>query len=221
MRRLTCSARVAACTLLLTFLSVSGPARADERPLIWAPSKIADNAYAVKMGIRLPAEVASIGADLGIHASETGKIPRHGTPVKLWVRLASSSSSGTAHASSREVNLSVDAVKGASNLAVASVRNWIVTPDFELESRRALSLDCNSYERHCHKFHASQAARLVASETETALVAQGSFATGGAAVESRIGIEQRLWGTVDLGLSVANPGRDAVGSVTARYALNW
>ncbi|PWE55568.1 hypothetical protein DEM27_16090 [Metarhizobium album] len=224
MKSSTCATRILARTIALCLFLPGGVAFADERPLIWSPSKIAGNSYGVRMGVRLQqtgSASASLGAEVAVKASESGKIGKHGTPVQIWATVASSRGTGTARSSTREVNFRLDAVNGSGNAAVASLHTWIVTPSLDLESNRSVSLGCNGYKSRCRDFRLSQTARLVASGSGTALVAQAGVAGRGAGVHGRVGIEQKIWGAIDFGVSVANPDRAAVGSVTAKYALNW
>lgn len=222
MNRTTRRVRLSACAGIMSIGGLVSPALADDSPLVFTPSKIDRNAYKVRMGVKLPTTLdTSVGADVSVLASEDGRIRPKGMPVKIWGALGARSGQGSGSVRNREISAQFNTVTGQSNVAVSNSRTWIVTPGLDFESHRALQLSCNSYEKHCSSFSASQSARASLAQTGTAFVAQATVSGMHADIGGRIGIEQTVSEHLNLGLALDNPMSAPVGSVTARYALNW
>ena len=222
MQIVSCRARRLACALLISVASFAPISKADDKPLLWLPSKTADNSYAVTMGVRLPAPVETrIGADVAVQASKDGRIGKGGTPVKIWGALTASSGAGTARTASRAAKIQFNAVNGDGHLDLSNVRAWIASPTLDIESQRSLTLGCNTFHKQCATLSASQRAKLSLSQTGTAVVLEGRLSGIDGRFGSRFELEQTLMQRLDLSLSLSNPASAPVGSVTARYAMNW
>src|ERR1041385_1888737 len=77
-----------ACAFMTVMMS-AGNGHADDRPLIWSPSKNSDTSYGVRLGLRLPSELQpEAGINLGLD-SDKGAVVN--TPVRFWGKVTASS----------------------------------------------------------------------------------------------------------------------------------
>lgn len=150
-------------------------------------------------------------------ATGTGKV-RAASPFGFW-GLFSRKNAGTAHDIAEAVEVQFNAATGAGNVGVRSTRHWI-TRRLDVETRRAIAIQCNAYESHCGSTRFSQTALIAAPVTGTALIAQGSIENGRLHVFEQFGIEQKF-GKLSLGAAVTNPASAPRGILSAQYALNW
>ncbi|MCA1366187.1 hypothetical protein I6F15_02045 [Bradyrhizobium sp. BRP14] len=193
---------------------------ADDRPLIWTPSKTGANAYRLRFGMRLPGSWdTTAGADLSVRATPVGKIERPDAPIRLW-GSASRKNKRLAVTSSSQMSIDFNALSGAGSVGAGTARTWIVTPTFDAEVHRSIGLQCNAYENHCGKPRLTQSARITSSASRTSIVAQSQLSGDGLRGLSRIGVEQKF-GNLHLGAAVADPLLAPRSVLNLRYSLSW
>lgn len=215
--------RAAACVAsILVFSSAPAAFAGDASGYVWTPSKTGSNAYKLRMGAKVPAGRwdVSAGPEVSVSANDSGRVAEGGASAGFWGLFTRSRGSGTARTTTQDVNVNFSATSGAGNVGISSNRRIILTPRFDLESRRAVTMQCNAYESHCGQARVTQTTRVRAVETNTTLVAQSSAEVGRVRSLDQIGLEQ-TFGKVTLGASVSDPSREARGVFSARYSLNW
>ncbi len=214
----TVLARGVACGLSILVLLPAAAWSAEDRPLIWSPSRTGINAYALKMGARF-GQRWSAGTEVSIAATTAGRV-QEPPPVGLWGRFSRKNGTDTARSLSQDVDIKFDAPSGTGTVGLSSTRRWIATRRLDVVSQRSVSLQCTAYDHHCGSARLSQSMRIVAAGTGTAIVAQGGINDGRLRALDRLGIEQTL-GRLSIGAAISNPVSKPLGSITARYALNW
>lgn len=215
-------ARLAAAGIVLicTGQSPQFASAADDRPLIWSPSKTGANAYKLRLGVRRTGRWnTSAGAEVAMGATRTGKISPPGAPVRLWGMASRESGRGAVRRSS-QVSVDYNALRGTGNFGAGTARSWIVTPTLDAEVHRSIALQCNAYESRCSEPKLTQSAKVLSPVSRTSLTVQSQASSSGLSGVSRIGVEQNF-GNLRLGAAVADPLLEPRSVFDISYSMRW
>ncbi|MFC0809137.1 MULTISPECIES: hypothetical protein [Sinorhizobium] len=219
-RRIPTRLAAAGIVLICVGKSPQFASAADDRPLIWSPSKTGANSYKFRFGVRRTGRWnTSAGAEVSMDATRSGKINPPGAPVRLWGTASRGSGRGAVTRSS-QVSVDYNALRGAGNFGAGTARSWIVTPTLDAEVHRSIAIQCNAYESRCSEPKLTQSAKLVSPASRTSLTVQSQVSRDGVSGVSRIGVEQNF-GNLRLGAAVADPLLEPRSVVDVRYSLKW
>lgn len=210
------------CAILapLMLMIAAGQSFADEKPLIWTPTKNSDTSYAVKLGMRLPDELQSeAGINLGLDAQKNAVV---NTPVKFWGKVTASSIQTPAYQLKRDIRINLDAVTGSGAARVVMSEKAIASEALDVELNRQYGV---RYDGAASSWvgEASQSVRLSRTGTGTAVILQAKALDtfreigGGIAVEQKVSERLSLNGSIEQ--TTASAG--ATSNISARYTFKW
>lgn len=196
-------------------------AKADDKPLIWAPSKLSDTAYAARIGLRLPDyDFASVGAQLGVNSTTVGGPVT--TPVILWAKVKMQALQTPASQLDRQVDINVDALKAQIQAQMSYNSRRIVTPDIDLDLKRAVTINYNDALGAWGNIAATQTIRLSNPNAGNAIVISASTNDGLSHIVSGVAVEQRLGKRIRItGGITQQSGNAPAASFNARYNIRW
>lgn len=211
----------AGAALASMLLISTGSALADERPLIWAPTKNSDTSYAVKLGLRLPNELQTeAGVNFGLDASRRGAVVN--TPVRLWGKVTASSIQTSAYQLKRDVRINLDAVTGSSAAGVTMSEKRIASEAVDIELNRQYGVRYDGAAA-AWKGEASQSVKFSRAGTGTAVIIEAKALDtfkelgAGIAVEQKVSERLSFNGRID---QTTNPGKPT-SNIGARYTFKW
>lgn len=213
--------RIGSAFAAISLISSAGLAFADERPLIWAPSKSSDTSYAVKLGLRLPSELETeAGIKLGLDASSRGAVVN--TPVKVWGRVTASSIQTPAYQLKRDIRLNLDAMTGSSLAGVSLSERRIATEKLDVEISRDYGVHYDGV-ASTWRGEASQSVKVSRVDSGTAVIVKASALDtfreigGGISLEQKIGRRLSLNGSIEQTTASDGP----TSNLGARYTFKW
>lgn len=198
----------------------AGKTMAEDRPLIWAPSKNSDTSYAVKLGLRLPNELQpEAGINFGLD-SQKGAVVN--TPVRFWGKVTASSIQTPAYQLKRDIRVNLDAVTGSSGAGVLMSEKRIASEALDVELSRQYGV---RYDGGTDNWvgEASQSVKVSRSGTGTAVILEARALdtfkelAGGVAVEQKISERLSLNGRIDQATNAGKP----TSNIGARYTFKW
>lgn len=199
----------------------AGSALADERPLIWAPTKNSDTSYAVKLGLRLPNELQTeAGINLGLDASNRGAVVN--TPVRFWGKVTASSIQTPAYQLKRDIGVNLDAVSGSSAARVTMSEKRIASETLDVELSRQYGVRYDGA-ADAWKGEATQSVKFSRAGTGTAVIIEAKALDtfkelgGGIAVEQKVTERLSLNGRIDQTTNADRP----TSNIGARYTFKW
>ncbi|MGI2032267.1 hypothetical protein ACRQ1B_07705 [Rhizobium panacihumi] len=199
----------------------AGSAFADERPLIWAPTKNSDTSYAVKLGLRLPNELQTeAGINLGLDASNRGAVVN--TPVRFWGKVTASSIQTPAYQLKRDIGVNLDAVSGSSAARVTMSEKRIASETLDVELSRQYGVRYDGA-ADAWKGEATQSVKFSRAGTGTAVIIEAKALDtfkelgGGIAVEQKVTERLSLNGRIDQTTNADRP----TSNIGARYTFKW
>lgn len=193
---------------------------ADEKPLIWTPTKNSDTSYAVKLGMRLPDELQSeAGINLGLDSQKNAVV---NTPVRFWGKVTASSIQTPAYQLKRDIRINLDAVTGSGGARVIMSEKAIASEAMDVELNRQYGV---RYDGTASNWvgDASQSVRFSRAGTGTAVILQAKALDtfreigGGIAVEQKVSERLSLNGSIEQ--TTASAG--ATSNISARYTFKW
>lgn len=202
-------------------LATTCAARADDKPLIWSPSKLSDTAYTARIGLRLPDYAfASVGAELGVNSPTVGGPVT--TPVNLWANVKMQSVKTPAYQLNRQLNIRLDTIDSQFQAEMTSTRREIVNEDLDLEFRRDIIVNYDKALGAWSDVTASQTVRLSSPITGSAIAISANSNDNFSHIGSALSLEQRLGKRIRVsgGLSQQN-GESPVPRFNARYNIHW
>ncbi len=121
-RRIPTRLAAAGIVLICVGKSPQFASAADDRPLIWSPSKTGANSYKFRFGVRRTGRWnTSAGAEVSMDATRAGKINPPGAPVRLWGTASRGSGRGAVTRSS-QISVDYNALRGAGNFGAGTAR---------------------------------------------------------------------------------------------------
>ncbi|MEB2843699.1 hypothetical protein GAO09_05720 [Rhizobiales bacterium RZME27] len=212
----TASAVLTSMTLMIS----AERSLADERPLIWTPTKNSDTSYGVRLGLRLPNELQSeAGINLGLDSQKNAVV---NTPVRLWGKITASSIQTPAYQLNRDIRINLDAVTGSSGARVIMSEKRIASEALDVEVNRQYGM---RYDGAASNWigEASQSVKVSRAGTGTAVILEAraldTFRELGAgiAVEQKISERLSLNGRIDQATNADGPSSN----IGARYTFKW
>ena len=205
------------------FLSLPVHVRADERPLIWKPTKNSETSYSVKLGMRLPTRLEpEAGIDMGVSASRYGALVD--TPMNVWGRVKTKVIQRPAYESNRGIGLSFDALHGSGSITMNYFDKRIATPTIDVQRRSSYSMRYDGATQEWNGLEASQSLRISRiGNRGTALVVRGSAADNFQTFGAGLGLEHKFGRnmTVSGSLDRTTASAETAVNVSARYSFSW
>jgi hypothetical protein len=203
-------------------IACASQSRAEDRPLIWQPSKISDTSYSVKLGLKLPTELEpEAGFDLGVDASKDGAVVD--TPLKFWGSLKAQSIQRPAYEMNRDIDLGLDGNAGSAAITMNYYEKHIATPAIDVERQSSYSVRYDGGTQRWTGVDVAQSVKVSRSASGTAVVVRAtgtdSFKRAGAGLglEQKVGDHMTLTGSLDKESSSTAP----IASINASYAFRW
>jgi hypothetical protein len=215
------SPAAAGLALCIALTTSAGVVHADERPLIWQPTKNSATSYAARLGVRLPVEYQpKMGVDVAMDTNTGGGLVD--TPVKFWTSVKMGSIERPAYEMNRDIGVDIDGNAGSAAISISSQVKAIASATFDIERDSAYSVHYDGATQEWTGLDASQQLRFSRTGTGTAFIMRASatdnFKTAGAG----IGLEQKLGDHITLtGSYDRSSNADAVASINANYAWKW
>ncbi len=211
-----------ACAVLapMALTLLAGQSLADERPLIWTPTKNSDTSYGVKLGLRLPNELQpEAGINFGLDSQKNAVV---NTPVRFWGKVTASSIQTPAYQLNRDIRVNLDAVTGSSGARVIMSEKRIASEALDVEVNRQYGM---RYDGAASNWigEASQSVKVSRAATGTAVILQGKALDtfrelgAGIAVEQKISERLSLNGSIEQTTASAGP----TSNISARYTFKW
>lgn len=202
-------------------IMVAVPGQAEERALIWKPSKNSDTSYSVKLGMRLPTRLeAEAGVSMGLDTNKSGAPVN--TPVRFWSNFVAEKIKTPASEVKRGIGISLDEQRGAS-ITMNYYEKEIFTPTIDIEKRSSYALRYDGATGDWGGMDATQSLRFSHPGTGTALIGRVSGSDGFKIVGAGMGVEQKFGKnmTVTGSLDRTSDATDPVASINARYSFEW
>lgn len=221
MLRIGRSPAVMTLVAAIAFAASSGLARADDRPLIWLPTKNSATSYAARVGVRLPVEYQpKVGIDLGMDTNKGGGVVD--TPVKFWTSVKMGSIDRPAYEMNRDIGIDIDGNAGSAAVSISSQVKAIASATFDIERDSAYSLHYDGPTQEWTGLDTSQSLRFSRTGTGTAFILQASATDSFKSAGAGIGLEQKLGDHITLtGSYNRSTNADPVASINANYAWKW
>lgn len=201
-------------SLLAAFVA-SSPATAQERALIWQPSRLGENAYSVRLGMALPEETGTkAGLDLGMRATEGGAVQE--VPTRVW----SSWSREAGDTVRRDVDMDFNVVTGSGTVKLSTTRKWIATPSLDVELLQAYSSAYDGALSGWNGVNTSHSVRL-ATSGGTMFTLRGVTSENLEAVRTGFGVQQKLGSHMTLSGDLDHADDVTNTRFTARYSMKW
>lgn len=217
---MTKSISKAGAFLALMMTMPPGQGFADEKPLIWTPSKNSDTSYGVKLGLRLPRQLQpEAGINLGLDSQKNAVV---NTPVRFWGKVTASSIQTPAYQLNRDISINLDAVTGNSGARVIMSEKRIASEALDVEVNRQYGMRYDSAASNWIG-EASQSVRVSRVSTGTAVILQAKALDtfrelgAGIAVEQKISERLSLNGRIEQTTAAAQPSSN----ISARYTFKW
>jgi hypothetical protein len=208
--------------LALACFLTAGPGLAEEKPLIWKPSRNSDTSYSVKLGLKLPTRLeAEAGVSMGVDTTTSGTPVD--TPIKFWSNFTAEKIQTPAYQMNRGVGVDLDGNTGSAGITMNYYEKEIATPTIDIERHSSYGVRYDGTSGEWCGVETSQSVRLSHGPSRTALVGRASGSNGfrtvgaGVAVEKQLGRHMTVSGALDRTSDVPDP----VASVNARYSFNW
>ncbi|MDR6102148.1 hypothetical protein QE369_002345 [Agrobacterium larrymoorei] len=207
----------AASLILLSPVQV----KAQERGLIWAPTKNSDRSYSARLGARLPTETPlRAGLEMGMSASEGGAVVD--TPVKFWGDMTLMSTNLPGVRIARDIGVLMNALTGSSAVTVTMTQKRVATADFDVESNRNVTVRYDGPSQQWNGLDVSQSLRLTRSATGTAFVLTGASRHTFQEFSSSLALEQKLSDNLTVTGSFDRGFEDRFRpAVHANYKIRW
>lgn len=198
----------------------AGQGFADDRPLIWTPTKNSNTSYAVKLGLRLPSELEpEAGINLGLDSQKNAVV---NTPVRFWGKVTASSIQTPAYQLHRDIRINLDAVTGSSGAKVIMSEKRIASEALDVEVNRQYGM---RYDGAAADWigEASQSVKVSRAATGTAVILQAKALDtfrelgAGIAVEQKISERLSLNGSIEQTTAATQP----TSNISARYTFKW
>ena len=211
-----------ACAVLapMALMLLAGQSLADERPLIWTPTKNSDTSYGVKLGLRLPNELQpEAGINFGLDSQKNAVV---NTPVKFWGKVTASSIQTPAYQLNRDIRINLDAVTGSSGARVIMSEKRIASEALDIEVNRQYGM---RYDGAASNWigEASQSVKVSRASSGTAVILQAKALDtfrelgAGIAVEQKISARLSLNGSIEQTTAATEP----TSNISARYTFKW
>ncbi|MFB9952015.1 hypothetical protein ACFFP0_24465 [Rhizobium puerariae] len=210
----------AACALVV--FCAGSPGLADDRPLIWKPSRNSDTSYSVKLGMKLPTRLETeAGVSMGVNTTKSGAPVE--TPVKFWSNFTAGKIETPAYRMNRGVGVDLDGNTGSAAIAMNYYEKEIATPAIDIERRSSYGLRYDGASGQWCGLDASHSVRVSHGASGTAVVARTSGRDGFRVVGAGVGVEKNFGRhlTVSGALDRVSDAPDPVASVNARYSFRW
>lgn len=212
----------AGAVLTLACFWTAGPALADDKPLIWKPTRNSDTSYSVKLGLKLPTRLETeAGVSMGVDTTASGT--PIDTPIKFWSNFTAEEIQTPAYQLNRGVGVDLDGNTGSAEITMNYYEKEIATPTIDIERHSSYGVRYDGTSREWCGVDASQSVRLSHGPSRTALVGRASGSNGfrtlgaGVSVEKKLGRYMTLSGALDRTSDTPEP----VASVNARCSLSW
>lgn len=213
------------CVALAVLASLSAPliagkARADDRPLIWEPSRIGENSVSLKTGVRLPEMLTpTIGVVTQVNATDTGAVTS--APVAVWGSVVLATGSARASSSSKKVDFNVDADSTNVKIRYVEQNGWIENPDLNVVSSRSATY--RSKPGTDHKAQATQSIKLEFPSDKVSFGASGTVYaySGSVGFVKALSMDKQLAPKVDLTASVSQNDTKPAAQLKIGYSTKW
>lgn len=198
-----------------------GPAHAQEKGLIWSPTKNSDLSYTARIGAKLPTQTPIRGGlEMGMNASKGGALVD--TPVKLWGNITVLSSVLPGAKVAGDIGILMNALTGSSAWSMTTSQKRIATSDLDLESNRNMTVRYDGTAQQWSGLDVSQSLRLTRSATGTAFVLTGASRETFDEFTSSVALEQKLGKNLTVTGTLSQGYEDHFRpSVNARYQIRW
>ncbi|MGK6313752.1 hypothetical protein [Neorhizobium sp. DT-125] len=208
--------------LTIAVLSSTQPVLADDKPLIWQPSRNSDTSYSVRLGLKLPARLEpEAGVSMGVNTTKSGTPVE--TPVKFWSSFTATKIQTPAYQANRDVGFDLDGNNGSAAITMNYYEKHIATPTIDIERQSSYAMRYDGTAREWCGIDTSQSVRLSHSPSRTALVARASGSNGFRVVGAGLGVEKNFGRnlTISGALDRTSDSPDPIASVKARYSFKW
>jgi hypothetical protein len=212
----------AGAVLALACFLTAGPGLAEDKPLIWKPTRNSDTSYSVKLGLKLPTRLETeAGVSMGVDTTTSGTPVD--TPIKFWSNFTAEKIQTPAYQLNRGVGVDLDGNTGSAEITMNYYEKEIATPTIDIERRSSYGVRYDGTSGEWCGVDASQSVRLSHGPSRTALVGRASGSNGfrtlgaGVAVEKKLGQSMTVSGALDR----TSDGPKPVASVNARYSFRW
>jgi len=199
-----------------------GSAFADDKPLIWKPSKTSDTSYSVKLGLKLPSRLEpEAGVSMGVNTTKSGAPVD--TPIKFWSNFTAEKIEMPAYQMNRGVGVNFDGSSGSAAITMNYYEKEIATPTIDIERRSSYGMRYDGASGEWCGVDASQSVRLSHRPSGLAVIGRASGSNGFKVVGAGIGVEKNFGRhmTISGALDRTSDALDPVASVNARYSFKW
>lgn len=203
-------------------LLTAQPVFADDKPLIWQPSKNSDTSYSVRLGLKLPTRLEpEAGVSMGVDTTKSGTPVD--TPVKFWSNFTATKIQTPAYQANRNVGFDIDGNNGSAGITMNYYEKHIATPTIDIERQASYGVHYDGTASEWGGIDTSQSVRLSHAPSRTAVVARASGSNGFKVVGAGIGVEKNFGRNLTIGgaLDQTSDSPDPVASVKARYSFKW
>ncbi len=212
----------AGAALALACFLTAGPGLAEDRPLIWKPTRNSETSYSVKLGLKLPTRIETeAGISMGVDTTTSGTPVD--TPIKFWSNFTAEEIQTPAYQLNRGVGVDLDGHTGSAGITMNYYEKEIATPTIDIERRSSYGVRYDGASGEWCGVDASQSVRLSHGPSRMALVGRASGINGFRTVGAGVTVEKRLGRsmTVSGALDRTSDAPEPVASVNARYSFHW
>jgi len=198
------------------------PVFADDKPLIWQPTRNSDTSYSVKLGLKLPTRLEpQAGVSMGVNTTKSGT-PTD-TPVKFWSNFTATRIQTPAYEANRNVGFDVDGNNGSAAITMNYYEKHIATPTVDIERQSSYRMHYDGAAGEWAGVDTSQSVRLSHSPSRTAVIARATGANSFRVVGAGVGVEKNFGRnlTISGALDKTSDAPDPIASVKARYSFKW
>lgn len=198
------------------------PVLADEKPLIWQPSRNSDTSYTARIGVRMPTVLApAAGIEMGVVASDTGALVD--TPMAAWGDVQLREVRTAASTLTRKAGARIDPRTGSTSLTMNYYEKYIATPTMDIERRSAYSVRYIGADAQWKGLEANHSLRLSRARTGSSAVATASTVDMFSDMTFGVGLEQKLGQNLTVKALVREHlgANDRSATVRADYSFRW
>jgi hypothetical protein len=199
------------------------PVSANEKPLIWQPTKNSETSYTARIGVRMPTVLApAAGIEMGMVASsETGAFVD--APMAAWGNVQLREVKTTASTRTRRAGARLNPVNGSASLTMNYYEKHIATPTLDIERRSDYVVRYNGVEQEWKGLEANHSLRLSRAKTGSSAVATASSADMFSDMKIGVGLEQKLGDHLTVKALVEDRlgAHDRSATVRADYRFRW
>ncbi|SMF66869.1 hypothetical protein SAMN02982989_3523 [Xaviernesmea oryzae] len=208
--------------LTVTVLLNAQPVLADDKPLIWQPSKGSDTSYSVKLGLKLPTRLEpEAGVSMGVNTTKSGTPVD--TPIKFWSSFTATKIQTPAYEANRDIGFDLDGNNGNAAITMNYYEKHVATPTIDIERRSSYVMRYDGTAGDWCGVDTTQSIRLSHSPSRTAVIARASGGNGFKVVGAGLGVEKNFGRnlTISGALDKTSGSPDPIAGVKARYSFKW